>query len=203
MKFLENRNFLILTIFLFFIVITSIYFFTKDLKTITLNTSEFYTNTSSSEEPIKQKIVIHITGEILQPGIIYLDDNSRIADAIDIAGGCTESADLNKVNLAYELKDGQKIYIPSIYDNETCSYISDNAGANVLDITSEVKSKTININTATSKELETLPGIGASTANKIIEYRTQNGKFRSIEELMNVSGIGENKFNNLKSYISI
>lgn len=203
MKFLENRNFLILTISLFFIVITSIYFFTKDSKTITLNTSEFYTNTSSSEEPIKQKIVIHITGEILQPGIIYLDDNSRIADAIDIAGGCTESADLNKVNLAYELKDGQKIYIPSIYDNETCSYISDNAGANVLDITSEVKSKTININTATSKELETLPGIGASTANKIIEYRTQNGKFRSIEELMNVSGIGENKFNNLKSYISI
>lgn len=119
--------------------------------------------------------------------MLYLDYNSRIADAIDKAGGTTDIADLNKVNLAYELKDGQKIHIPSIYDEEVTTYISDNAGENVLDTSLETTKEIININLATQTELESLPGIGESTASKIVEYRTKNGKFKTIEDIMNVS----------------
>ena len=104
-------------------------------------------------------IKVHITGEIKQPGLLELEVGSRIDDAIQIAGGLTDLADVSKTNLAYILSDGEKIYIPSIYDEE-----SD------LSLTPNTNSK-INITTANSSELKTIPGVGDSTANSIIEYR--------------------------------
>lgn len=156
------------------------------------------------EEQIEINLIkIHIIGEIKNPGIIEITEGSRIADAIEKAGGVTKEADVSKVNLAYLLQDGQKVYIPNKNDEEI-EYIEDTAGNNVIveDKTSKKESK-ININTATQTELETLSGIGPSTALKIINYRKENGKFNSIDEIMNVSGIGEAKYESIKDYICV
>ena len=103
----------------------------------------------------------------------------------------TEEADLNKLNLAQLLNDGDKIYVPNKSD-EIEDY-KDTTG----------KSSTVNLNTATLEELTSLPGIGVSTAQKIIDYRKQNGKFKTVEDLKNVSGIGESKFDNIKDKITV
>lgn len=157
----------------------------------------------------KRKIVIHITGQVKNPGLVYLDEGARIADAIKEAGGSTKDAALDKVNLAYVLEDGQKIYIPN--KNEKISeiqYIITDSGENVLKDTgkeSNVKGgiKKVNINSANQEELETLPGVGPALAVRIIEYRNSNGKFEKVEDVQNVKGIGDSKFTNIKEYICI
>ena len=138
-----------------------------------------------------EEITIHIIGEVKYPGIVILKSGQRIVDAIEAAGGETEEADLNKLNLAQLLNDGDKIYVPNKAD-EIEDY-KDTTG----------KSSTVNLNTATLEELTSLPGIGESTAQKIIDYRKQNGKFKVIEDLKNVSGIGESKFDNIKDKITV
>ena len=136
--------------------------------------------------------------------------NSRVADAIEEAGGLKENADIEKINLAYLVEDGMKINIPSKNERTTeeeQSNIKEIQNSNVVqeeNINFENnKSSKVNINTATKTELETLPGIGQSTALKIIEYRKEKGKFKNIEEIKQVNGIGENKFNKIKNLISI
>ena len=147
------------------------------------------------------KIKVHITGEVLNQRLIELEEGSRIDDAIKVAENITEFADLSKVNLAYELSDGQKVYIPSIKD-ESEEYISENAGENVIE-DEDVKDGKININTADIDLLQTINGVGESLANKIIDYRKQNGKFKSIDDLKNVSGIGEKKFEDIKDKVVV
>lgn len=153
------------------------------------------------ETTIKQEIVIHITGQVVNCGIVRLEENSRIIDAIEAAGGVTIDADLSKINLAFILSDGQKVYIPSIHDEEEKEYVVEGSGE-FLEEDGEL-GQSININTATSQQLQKLPGIGESIANRIISYRNSNGKFEKIEDLKNVSGIGEAKFNNIKEYICV
>ena len=147
------------------------------------------------------KIKVHITGEVLNQGLIELEEGSRIDDAIKVAGNITEFADLSKVNLAYELSDGQKVYIPSIKD-ESEEYISENAGENVIE-DEDVKDGKININTADIDLLQTINGVGERLASKIIDYRKQNGKFKSVEDLKNVSGIGDKKFEDIKDKVIV
>ncbi len=151
------------------------------------------------QEP--QKIKIHITGEVNNEGIVELEEGSRIDDAIKAAGDITVLADLSKVNLAYELSDGQKVYIPSV-NEEIEEYATSDAGENVLEEKSSSNGK-ININIANSEELQTISGIGESLANKIIDYRNSNGKFKNVEDLKNVSGIGDKKFEDIKSKIIV
>ena len=142
---------------------------------------------SQKDEDIKQseedKIMVHISGEVEQRGIVVLDKESRIIDAINAAGGATEKADLSKINLAYVIEDGMKITIPSIEEKEDINnskeYIEKDAGEEVIEENTNTKETTkeqskININTATQTELETLPGIGPSIALKIINYRNEN-----------------------------
>lgn len=145
------------------------------------------------------KIKIHILGQVNYNGILELEEGSRIDDAIKQAGGITQNADINKINLAYELSDGQKLYIPSIDEEEIKEYITENSGIGL----DEEKDEKININKATQTQLETLPGVGPSVALKIIKYREENGKFTNIEELKNVSGVGENKYQELKELIKV
>lgn len=156
-----------------------------------------------NKEETTEEIIVHITGEVENEGIIKIKKDARIADVIDEAGGTTNEADLSKINLAYSVKDGQKIYIPNINDEENEEeYITEEAGDKVV-VEEEGETSKININTAKQTELETLSGIGPSTALKIIDYRKENGKFETIEDIKNVPGIGDAKFENIKESICV
>ena len=177
------------------------------------NVSEKSNNESLSvkeeKEDIKnEKIMIDISGEVNNPGVITLDEGARIIDAINMAGGATKKANLARVNLVYILCDAQKIYIPSVNDKDATSYISNDGGDGVvLNGGSENSKKeekiSVNINTATEEEFQKIPGIGSSIAKKIVKYRNDNGKFKTIEDLKQVSGIGESKFNSIKGSIYV
>jgi len=170
------------------------------------NLQESDNEVQNPEDEGNEIIIVHITGEVKNWGVIELEKGARVMDAVNKAGGLTEEADVEKVNLAYILSDGVKIYIPSKNNENDIEYIIEESGEKV--VTEEKKMEKannalININNATQTELESLPGIGPSTALKIILYREENGKFSSIEDIKNVSGIGENKFNNIKQLICI
>ncbi len=175
------------------------------------NTQDDINNgTSTSLFGTKQlgNIVVHVIGEVKKPGVIKLKEGSRIIDAINKCGGQTEEADLSKINLAYVLNDGSQIYIPRIKEDiQNTTIMKTEAGENVIvnNVTQgeDEKSIKVNLNTATLEKLMTLPGVGESTAQKIIEYRNQNKKFNSVDELKNVSGIGEAKLNALKEYVYV
>lgn len=173
-------------------------------ETIENDTDNLVTN--YIEEEIK--MIIHISGEVKNPGIVTLEIGSRIMDAIKKAGGATREADLAQVNLAYELQDGQKVYIPNKKEKVT-EYITESSGNNVIvdgkniSNNNEGNDSKVNINTANLDELDSLPGIGPALAQRIIDYREQNGNFQSIEDLQNVKGIGDSKFSDIKDNIIV
>ena len=166
---------------------------------------------TEAESPSNQnQIYIHIIGEVNNQGVIVLEKGQRIVDAIEKAGGITKKGDLSKVNLAYVLSDGQKVRIPSVDDKENVEYVTQNSGNNTLIEGGSQGANNINlgggkvnINTATQTELETLTGIGPSLAARIIEYRGQNGKFKKVEELRNVKGIGQSKYDGIKEEVVV
>lgn len=155
----------------------------------------------TEDEPEKienETIKVYVTGEVKNQGVIELEQGSRIVDAIEKAGGQTEEANLKNVNLAYELEDGQKIYIPNKSEENTNEITDDGITGS-----DSKENDTININKANEKELQELNGIGESLASSIIKYREDNGKFKNIEDLKNVPGIGESKFSNIKEKIKV
>lgn len=141
-----------------------------------------------------EKIVVDIKGEVKNPNIYWLDEGSIVEDLIFAAGGITEEGDLNNINRAEELSNHQSIIIPNINETEVQQ-------ENILSVSGNNNEDIININTASISELDTLPGIGASKAESIINYREENGKFKTIEEIKNVSGIGEGVFEKIKNKI--
>ena len=165
-------------------------------------------NMALDEECIDEKIcIIHITGAVKNPGVYSLVEGKRIIDAVKIAGGEEKNANLDAVNLAAHLYDGQKIIIPFFIDNNdgksTLSIeVNKQTFSNNRNIATSEK-KLININAANSFQLENLPGIGTVLAKRIIEYRKKNGAFRNAEEVMNVSGVGEKKYESIKEYITV
>lgn len=174
------------------------------LEYVDLETEETYEEEENKIEETKKEeyIIVHITGAVEKQGIVEVKKDARISDVIKKAGGITEEADLTKINLAYAVKDGQKIYVPNINDKKDVEYITEKPGEAVIEEEKGKKEK-VNINTATQTELETISGIGPSTALKIINYRTENGKFKKIEDITNVPGIGEAKFKSIKDSITI
>ena len=177
----------------------------NNINDVTLNTNEIGTKEEKNDE---EKVVVHVIGEVNNPGVVTLKEGARIIDAINGAGGKTEEADLSKVNLAYVVEDGTQIYIPRINENlNQINLISDGAGIGVIINDSNLEENKVevkvNINTANKEKLETLPGIGETTAQKIIDYRETNGKFKTIEDIKNVSGIGEAKYESLKDKITV
>ena len=155
-----------------------------------------------SAEPVK--ICVYVSGCVISPDICYLEEGSRVADAISECGGFAEDASPDSINLARVLVDGEQIDVPSIHDEvnvqEDQTAPSGQASSSV---SSGISAGKVNLNTATSQELQTLSGIGQSKADKIIAYREANGPFKSIEELTEVSGIGEKTFESLKDAICI
>lgn len=200
MEKLKNNKKIIIIIGVIILIIISIYVLTKidEYNYEENNYEEYFAEEENIiKEEAKKVIVVHIIGEINKPGIVELEEGSRVIDAIKKAGGTTEKADLAQINLAYILKDGQKIYIPNTEDNDK------KIEYNTANIENNIKEEKININTADEDELQRLPGVGASTAAKIIKYREENGSFRKIEDIQNVKGIGEAKYNDLKEQIEV
>lgn len=140
-------------------------------------------------------IMVHISGQVYYPGLIELESDSRVKDAVDLAGGLKKEADIDKINLAKKLEDEEKIYVPKKGEDIDIEISS------ISNSTTSDNSK-ININTCTKDELMSLPGVGEVTASKIIDYRSAN-KFKSIEDIMNVSGIGTKKYEDLKDLIIV
>lgn len=160
----------------------------------------------TKEEISPKEIVVHITGAVQKEGIVRIKEGSRIIDAIEAAGGMTNETNLDMINLAYTVKDGQKIYVPKLSDAERVFKEGEDSNIVIVDKGTEKDSNSstkININTANISQLESISGIGESTANKIIQYREKNGRFKTIEEIKNVSGIGELKYENIKDSICV
>lgn len=217
----EDNKVIIGIIFIIIIIFICVFFYTRSKMEEDYNELEDFEilqNTTDSEiieEDEKEKIVVHVTGAVKNEGIVEIKEGARIADAVEASGGFSEIADISQINLAYQLEDGQKIYIPSINDEKVDEndkvlqkeYITEEAGDEVIiednDISVKSKESKININTAKMSELEEIPGVGEATAQKIMEYREQNGKFKNIEDIKNVSGIGDSKFENMKDKICV
>lgn len=142
-----------------------------------------------------------IDGCVNKPGVYSFKKDDRIKDIVELAGGFTQDADTKSVNLAMKLKDEMKIHIPS--KTETSKAQNNDIGSSdIVTIKDNNSSSLVNINTADSNKLQTLPGIGPSKAKKIIEFREKN-QFKKIEEIKNVDGIGDKTFESLKSLITI
>ena len=229
MNYLSKKQKIILGIFISITIMGVCYYiYTKDTnfsieeKSLEIETNQIEETKDEEKNETEENlenILVHISGAVNQEGIISLKQNSRVADAIEKAGGLKENASIDNINLAYKIEDGMKIHIPTKEEetqkeeankNQDESYITTKSGnveetnlnQNTNTATKNKNSK-VSINTATQTELETLPGIGPSTALKIIQYRSENGKFKSIEEIKEVRGIGESKFNQIKDLINI
>lgn len=203
---MENKKELIKTLIVVIIVIgIIIYNFVFkdrdefDYNDITYNSVENIENNTNSNEI--SKIKVYVVGEVKFPGVVELEEGSRIEDAIILAGGTTDKSDLSKINLAYSLEDGQKLYVPSIKENFENQYVTTDNEDGVLETTNSERDAIININTADVSELCGLPGVGEGLAERIVTYRKENGKFKTIEDLKNVSGIGDKKFESIKDLI--
>ncbi|MEN6566636.1 MAG: ComEA family DNA-binding protein [Veillonellales bacterium] len=142
----------------------------------------------------KGEIVIYINGAVNQPGVVRVPAGTRVIDAINLAGGLASGADVNKLNLAQNVKDGMHIFVPGGIVSATGAAGS---GGGV------VNGNRVNINTADKAELDKLPGIGPALAQRIVDYRQANGLFKDPAELKKVQGISESKYNKLKDIIGI
>ena len=155
--------------------------------------------TDNKEEKLPstdEYIYVHVCGAVNNPGVYKFKTPVRVYEAIESAGGITSEGLDEVINQAREIADGEQIYIPTLEEKELYE-----AGNNAQ-ITS-LNDGRININTASKEELMTLPGVGESKANGIVEYRSSNGKFNALEELMNVEGIKDGVFNKIKDKITI
>lgn len=147
-------------------------------------------------------VVVHVDGAVVNPGVYELrSEIPRVGDAVDAAGGLVEGADTTSMNLAAPLGDGQKVHVP--LQGEVASAEAGDAAGSVTAGSSDGGSSLVNINSATVEELDSLPGVGPSTAAAIVEDRDANGPFSSPEDLMRVSGIGEKKFAKLRDHVCV
>lgn len=189
------------------------------------NSNDFSTNNSGDDITVRQNalndeaketelVYVYVCGAVYAPDVYELSASSHVIDAIKAAGGAMDYAAVDYLNLALSLYDGQKIYVPTLEDIENGSFLlaeietGGNAAIGNNDKNKDTKNGNdnkglININTAELTELTTIPGIGESKAQKIIEYRKDNGGFRSIEDIMLIPGIKEGMFNKIKDYICV
>lgn len=182
----------------------------KDNKEKEVNEEDKKENISS-----ETGIFVHIDGYVNNPGVYQIKENERINLLIEKAGGLKNGYSIKNINLAAKLSDGDKVYIPSIEEEKSLGNQNNNNnnaniggkhtnnGNNLNNNVSITKNNKININTANVSELKQITGIGESTANKIIDYRQNVGKFKKIEDIKEVKGIGESKFESLKNKITI
>ena len=164
-----------------------------------------------------QALVVHVDGAVARPGVVEVSGSSpRLRDAIEAAGGLAEGADTGSLNLAEKVSDGQKVHVPTVEEAQAAAAApasgasgaggGQGAGAAVGSGSGGGPSSSsglVNINSATASELQTLSGVGESTANAIVRDREQNGPFSSVDDLMRVSGIGEKKLAKIRGSICV
>ena len=150
--------------------------------------------------PTEKPIVVHVTGAVPRPGVYALAKGSRVQDAISAAGGFLADAEKSGINLARALEDGEQLDIPYA---EGASPVIGTEVPPLASTESASNSELVNINTASQTELETLPGIGPTTAQKIIQYREQNGPFVNTQDIINVPGIGPGTYERIKDLIAV
>lgn len=134
-------------------------------------------------------LTVHVGGEVLRPGLVEVPDGARVADVVAAAGGATRSAQLTAVNLAQTVRDGEQVIIPGLEDEGT-------GGTGPGD-------GLVAINTAPSEELQQLPGVGPVLAERIVHHRQTSGPFESVDDLLDVPGIGENKLASLRDLVKV
>ncbi|WP_218658768.1 helix-hairpin-helix domain-containing protein [Streptococcus suis] len=156
------------------------------------------TSTEVSEEP--SQLVVDVKGAVEKPGLYTLEAGARVNDAVEAAGGLTSQADPKSINLAQKLSDEAVVYVASKDEN-----ISVVASTNASSAMSQEEKNTslVNLNTATEADLQTISGIGAKRATDIIAYREANGGFKSVDDLNNVSGIGDKTMESIRPYVTV
>jgi competence protein ComEA len=159
------------------------------------------TEIAESAEESADVLIVDISGAVNNPQVVELTADSRISDAIQAAGGLTDDADISQINRAQILQDGEKIYIPKKGEKTGAETASGTSSSSAVG--SSGSAGKVNINTAGSDELQKITGVGPATAEKIINYRSANGSFRSPEDLKKVSGIGDKTYEKMKDQISI
>jgi competence protein ComEA len=148
---------------------------------------------------VAKVLLVHVAGWVRQPGVYELHEGDRVVDAIEAAGGARPKADLTTINLAALLTDGLQIVVAK----EGAAGPGPPASGTSIGGAGGPQSDIININTATLDQLETLPGIGEVLAQRILDYRTEHGPFKSVEDLLDVSGIGDARLADLKPHITV
>lgn len=187
---ITNFNSVLKLVFLTVIVIISciisVYLQKKEISNIKINDKEFKSEYG--------KISIYLSGAVNNSGIYNFKEGTRLEEALNMIGGIKSDADISKINLSKVLYDSEKIVIPYIQEEKI--ELDNNNEVNNSD------SEKININDSNEEQLMTLPGVGEATAKKIIEYR-KNGNFETIEDIKNVSGIGDSKFDKIRDKITV
>jgi competence protein ComEA len=146
-------------------------------------------------------LFVHVLGAVRKPGLFQLAEGARVVDAIAAAGGLAETGDPAGVNLARSLSDGEQLYVPAV--GEVPPPVPPGGGASGGSGSGGAATGPVNLNTATVADLDSLPRIGPAMAQRIVDFRTANGKFTSIDELRNVVGIGEKTFDGLKDLVTV
>lgn len=186
-----------------------------DLEEVSVSVKESVSDNRKKEEqgeekaPQKKKIIIHIAGAVNEAGVYELEEGARVIDALKLAGGETEAAELDHINLAAPIFDSDKIFIPrensDIENNENGGQNGDFEQKNKITYSQQTDSSSskINLNRAGKSELEQLPGIGPSKAANIIKYREKIGNFSEFVQLLNVSGIGEKTLDKIVTELTL
>ena len=149
-------------------------------------------------EAVAQEVYVHVAGAVARPGLYKVKAGSRVADVLDAAGGPLADGDVHQLNLATKVDDGQRVYVPRVGEAPTAT----DGGAGGAGGAAEAAGP-LDLNTATQAQLEELPGVGPSTAKAILEYREKNGRFRAVEELLDVRGIGPAKFSEIEPLVKV
>lgn len=163
------------------------------------------TSEPAAPEPAAGELVVHAAGAVARPGVYHLAPGARVADLVEAAGGLTADGDGDRVNLALPLADGERVYVPAVGQTEV-PVVPGGAGAGGSaggDDSGDAATTPVDLNTASQVELEALPGVGPVTARAIIDHREQHGPFASVDDLLDVRGIGEARLADLRDLVVV